>query len=570
MEANYLNVLCRKTGSLLFLFCFSFVLQSPSMLAQPDVELSGPVISGLNQPTQFVNAGDGSNRVFIVHKGGLIKVYNGNFTFLNDFLTVSNIATSGERGLLSMAFHPDYESNGFFYVYYTSNRPDSIGNLEIARYKVDPGNSNLAIPNSRRVVLSIPHPAENHNGGELHFGPDGYLYLSTGDGGGGGDPDNNGQNTATLLGKMLRIEVNTSETPPYSSIPVDNPYGNLNYCIGLRNPYRWSFDRLNGDMWIGDVGQNLWEEFDHAQAGQIAGTNFGWSCYEGDASYNTSVCLPGEDYHFPVFDYTVSSGPQSVTGGVVYRGTEFPAMYGWYFGADYFTGNFYSIKNNGASYDVYSKAISPNNIVDFGETEAGEVYVVSLGAGTVYQLTTRTEPMPLTMIDFSAGESDGAVLLQWQTAMESEVSHFEVEVSEDARNFRYLGELKARNIREGSTYAYTHDVEFDGRLFYRLKIVDYDGRESFSGVSSVFLRTGKAVTIRPTLVTNGQMSVLMRPHSGYSTLEIVTLDGKVLLSQSIDPWADMLNYSVGHYAKGMYLVRLTGERGSETHKVMVQ
>jgi len=570
MDPGYLNVLCSKTGALLFLFYFGFVLQFPTMSAQPELVLSEPVISGLNQPIQFVNAGDGSGRVFIVHKEGLIKVYDADFNFLNDFLNVTNISTSGERGLLSMAFHPDYENNGLFYVYYTGNEPGNVGALTIARYKVSAGDPDLADPASKKIVLEIEHPLGNHNGGELHFDQAGYLYLSTGDGGGGGDPGENAQDPEKLLGKLLRLEVNTSETPPFYTVPADNPFGNEVYCLGLRNPYRWSFDRFNGDLWIGDVGQNLWEEFDHVKAGEIAGTNFGWDCYEGDAPYELTGCLPAENYHFPVFDYGVP-GSQSVTGGVVYRGNRFPAMYGWYIGAEYFTTDFFLIRENGASYTIADpQTLGPSNIVDFGETEDGEVYVVSLGSGTVYQLTTSTEPMPLTMLGFSARETDGGVRLEWRTAMESGVNHFEVEVSEGAGNFRYLGELKARNVSEESTYAYTHDVAFDGRLFYRLKVVDRDGGESFSGVSSVHLRAGKAVTIRPTLVTNGELSVLMRPHSGYSTLEIVTIDGEVLLSRSIDPWADMLNCSVGHYTKGMYLVRLTGEKGSETHKVMIQ
>jgi glucose/arabinose dehydrogenase len=253
MQYNFTNI-SRQVTSLAVAMLFSFLFLNP-VAAQPALSLTPVITTGLSSPIQFVHAGDGSNRIFIVQQGATIKVYDASFNYLSDFLTVSNVTVGGERGLLSMAFHPAYASNGFSYVYYTN----TAGDLELARYHVS-SDANVADAASKVVLITIPHPTNsNHNGGELHFGADGYLYLSTGDGGGGGDVPNNAQNTAVLLGKMLRFNVNTSNVSPYYTIPAGNPFGNEIYDLGLRNPFRWSFDRLTKDMWIGDVGQDSFE-----------------------------------------------------------------------------------------------------------------------------------------------------------------------------------------------------------------------------------------------------------------------------------------------------------------------
>jgi glucose/arabinose dehydrogenase len=361
---------------------FAISLLSFSVFAQPNITLN-QVITGLNQPMQFVNAGDGSNRIFIPQKGGEIRVFDKNFTALGTFLTVTNILTNGEQGLLSLCFHPQYKTNGFFFVYYAN----ADGNLEVSRYKVRGGDTiNVANPNSKKIVLTIPHPTyNNHNGGTLRFGKDGMLYLSTGDGGGGGDPDKNAQNKNKLLGKMLRINVNTSETPPFYTLPVGNPFGNEVLAYGLRNPFRWNFDRLTGDMWIGDVGQNAFEEFNHCLSDSLVGVNYGWRCYEGSSAYNLTDCNE-TNYKFPFLTYpTVGS---SAVGGTVYRGQNFFTMQGYYFGADFYSGQLYKVKYNASTntYSTTSQSISVNGITDFGEAEDGEMYITSLYSGNVFRV----------------------------------------------------------------------------------------------------------------------------------------------------------------------------------------
>jgi glucose/arabinose dehydrogenase len=285
-----------------------------------------------------------------------------------------------------MAFHPDYVHNGFFFVYYTNG----TGDLELARYRVS-SDPNVADAASKVILKTIPHPTNaNHNGGELHFGPEGYLYLSTGDGGGSGDVPNNAQNTAVLLGKMLRFAVDTSSVAPYYTIPADNPFGNEIFAYGLRNPFRWSFDRLTHDMWIGDVGQDSFEEIDHRLADSTRGTNYGWRCYEGTNAFNTGGCGPIANYTFPVFTYPTANPSSAVTGGAVYRGETYLSLQGYYLATDFYSGSFYKIKYDSLThiYDTSSQVITPTGISDFGETEDGEMFAACLNNGSVYRIVS--------------------------------------------------------------------------------------------------------------------------------------------------------------------------------------
>jgi glucose/arabinose dehydrogenase len=293
------------------------------------------------------------------------------------------VASGGERGLLSVAFHPQYGTNGFFYVYYTG----ASGELRISRFTVS-SNANIANAASEKILLTVPHPRPNHNGGLAVFGPDGYLYLGLGDGGGGGDPDLNGQNTNALLGKILRLDVNNGD--PYA-IPSSNPFaGKTNvkqeiWAYGVRNPWRFSFDRATGLFYLADVGQDRIEEVNVVPASS-AGVNYGWNITEGSSCYATSTCNK-TGIQLPVLEYSHSNGACSITGGYVYRGTAIPELVGHYFYSDYCAGflKSFSYSNGAVSNERTWDVGSLGNVLSFGEDSSGELYVLT-SAGRVLKL----------------------------------------------------------------------------------------------------------------------------------------------------------------------------------------
>ncbi|HNC09570.1 MAG TPA: PQQ-dependent sugar dehydrogenase, partial [Anaerolineales bacterium] len=294
------------------------LVQSTSSLAQLEFQ---PIATGLSSPVDIVQAGDGSNRLFFVEQNGAIRVYKNGQVLSTAFLDISNLVTTGsELGLLGLAFHPSYESNGYFFVDYTRTEGGQLQTV-IARYQVstDP---DIADINSASILLTIDQDFENHNGGQIHFGPDGYLYIGMGDGGNGGDPNNRAQDPNSLLGKMLRIDVDSGS--PYA-IPPSNPFVSNGavadeiWAFGLRNPWRFSFDRLTGDLFIADVGQNAWEEVNIQPASSTGGENYGWSCDEGNHDYNNSRdCTIYGVLTNPQIEYEHGPGDSigcSVTGG---------------------------------------------------------------------------------------------------------------------------------------------------------------------------------------------------------------------------------------------------------------
>jgi len=354
----------------------------PCSLFAQQVQLSS-VLSGLSSPLFVGHAGDGSNRLFIVERGGIIRVRQPGASASTVFLDIRGKVLAGsERGLLGLAFHPQYAGNGRFFVYYTRA---GDGTIVLSEYRVST-NPDIA-GTAEKVLLTIPHPTyANHNGGMLAFGPDGYLYAGVGDGGGGNDPSNNAQNLNTLLGKILRIDVNlpAGSTLPYRS-PPDNPFigaipgGDEIFAYGMRNPWRFSFDALTGQLWVGDVGQDAREEVDTPI---FKGGNYGWRVYEGFMCTNIdpSSCSPTA-YESPLFDYAHINGRCSVTGGYVYRGSKGVLPADTYVYGDFCTGEIFAW--NGSTQRVLLDTAV--NISSFGEDEAGELYVVGLG-GTVSRL----------------------------------------------------------------------------------------------------------------------------------------------------------------------------------------
>ena len=404
-------------------------LGNTAVSAQPTTEPAAPdgsvsltvsaVESGFTLPVDIANAGD--DRLFIVEKLGFIRIIDPDGNTLPDpFLDISTLVDTfnSEQGLLGLAFHPNYPATPYFYVNYTAKLGD--GDTIIARYTVS-SDPNVADPNSAVEILRLEQPNDNHNAGDLNFGPqDGYLYIALGDGGGGGDTGTghtdgigNAQDMTKLLGKVLRINVDggsglapdcgttSSGTPPYT-IPNDNPFtaSGDNICdeiwaSGLRNPWRVSFDQETFDYYIADVGQNLWEEVNFQPASSTGGENYGWRCYEGNHAFNTTNCGNITTYQFPFTEYPhdnpepngeINEG-QAITGGYVYRGNDYPSLNGIYIYADYISSNFWLAQNDGGWNITPLGGIGVSNPSTFGEGCDGELYVASY-SGTIYQVQT--------------------------------------------------------------------------------------------------------------------------------------------------------------------------------------
>lgn len=534
-------------------------------IGQPTVSLT-PVITGLTTPIQLVNAGDGSNKIYIVQKDGVIKVYSAAYSFLANLVTVTGISNSGEQGLLSMAFDPQFASNGFFYVYYVN----TSGNLELARYHISV-TPNVADAASKVILITIPHPTNtNHNGGTLQFGADGNLYLSTGDGGGAGDVPNNAQNTTKLLGKILRFAVTNDNTPPYYTIPAGNPFGNEVFVYGLRNPFRWSFDRLTHDMWIGDVGQDSWEEIDYRAAASINGTNFGWHCYEGNVTYNTTGCGAPSSYVFPVYTYPTQNPSAAVTGGVVYRGGIYLDLYGYYIATDFYSGIIYKVVPDGAGgFTTTTQVLSPNvtGVANFGETEDGEIYAVSLTAGTVSHLTA-SGAVPVILSSFSGTASNNMADLVWHTSSEINVQKFEVEYSTTGTGYTYAGMVAARNIANGTGYTFSVPMNNSNTVFYRLKIFNTDGSYTYSQVIRVVAVSKVRHFVSPSVITDGNIHINLAGER-FQSFELISMNGGLVFKKDISGETGSFEIQSGRMVAGVYMVRLVRSGGVVVEKVMV-
>jgi len=365
------------TLALLYAYCFSFG-QLPTPLS---IELTPYITSGITDPIGIEFHG---NRMFIVERDGKIKMSDDGNILPYTFLNISaKVSSGGERGLLGFAFDPDFDLNRTIYVNYTN----TVGNSVIAAYVAD-DDSLFVNPLTETIFFTVNQPYSNHNGGRIQFGPDGYLYIGFGDGGLANDPENRAQNPQLMLGKMLRIDVDANGY----SIPPDNPFVNNTdtlpeiWALGLRNPWRFTFDSQTGDLWIGDVGQELFEEIDFQPAGSAGGHNYGWRCYEGFHVFNAAGCGPASSYDFPVAEYSHGGGNCSITGGYVYRGTDSELLNGVYLYIDFCTGNMAGLA------DITNDPISSFNLGSFGfgystfgQDENGEMYMARL-PNAIYKL----------------------------------------------------------------------------------------------------------------------------------------------------------------------------------------
>jgi glucose/arabinose dehydrogenase len=388
--------------------------------AAPEIALE-TFATGLAQPTAIAHAGDA--RLFLTLQRGQIVLFENGRVLSTPFLDIrSLVSCCGERGLLGLAFHPRYSGNGFFFVDYTNGAGDTV----IARYHVSAGNPDAADPASGLTLLTIPQPFANHNGGQLAFGPDGYLYVGMGDGGSANDPMCNGQRDDTLLGKILRLDVDAnSSSSPFYGIPPDNPFAAPGgareeiWAKGLRNPWRFSFDRSTGDLFIGDVGQDSREEIDFQPAGTPGGRNSGWTVMEGTAcgAGGTSGCPSGvpacnaAELTRPIFEYTHSAGDCSVTGGFVYRGALYPQLAGTYFYGDYCTGKIWGARLTGGAWTTQLFAPRATGLTTFGEDAAGELYLAT-ESGLFARVVSSAAPAPaVSSVTPDSGSSRGGAMV---------------------------------------------------------------------------------------------------------------------------------------------------------------
>jgi len=569
------------------LFTSLSILFTTLLLSQPIIEFVEPV-GGFNSPVDVTGCGDGSGRLFIVERAGRIRIYNQNtgLTQATFFLNITDrVLSGGEQGLLGVAFHPDYATNGRFYVNYTSQARPGIpeGTTVIARFISTVGGP-TAPSSTEQILLTIEQPEDNHNAGDLAFGPDGYLYIPTGDGGGSGDPQDNAQNFGSLLGKMLRIDVNSPGGGLNYGIPTDNPYLATNdnipdeiYAVGLRNPWRISFDRFTGDLWIGDVGQNAREEVNFQAAGSAGGQNYGWDCREGNIPYDGSSsanCANGSTYTPPVFDYVHdnNTGGFSVTGGFVYRGTA-ADLDGYYVCADFVTSRLFL-------YEPATETLSTQDetevtgISSFGEDDNGELYVVQLN-GTLHRVTTNSV-LPVELMHWTATPRGKTVELAWATASETGAEDFLLERSTDGVNFSPLAIQEALgNATDEAVYGYTDEEPLPGLSYYRLVQRDFDGTYTTYAIRTVTFtdEVDNGLRIFPNPSAGDFVLDFTSPPTGGSvSLRVFSLDGQQVFAEkrAVTPGQERLAYRLPALPVGMYQVLVMHDNDVYSQRLVLE
>lgn len=564
----------------------SFILFTSTMYAQPDLIFNQ--ITSVSNAVGVTGAGDNSNRLFIVNESGIIRVFDltTNTLVTNSYLDITDrVLFGGEQGLLGLAFHPNFETNGHFYVNYID---EATGDTHVSRFTAASPTSNATVdPGTELILLTVEQPFANHNGGDLKFGPDGYLYIALGDGGNGGDPGNRAQDPQNLLGKILRIDVDNTDPGKNYAIPTTNPFRGVQtptdyldeiWSLGLRNPWRISFDRGTGDMYIADVGQGAWEEVNFEPSG-VGGRNYGWRCYEGNHTYNTSGCLTMTSYTFPVFEYDHgANGGQSITGGFVYRGTDVPSLAGWYICTDYVSGNFWLLRKNGSIWtvDFQPDVVTGTNaavgsISSFGEDDEGELYATRL-SGAIYKVSAT--PLPLELLSFTGIFKDGRVVLNWSTAVERNGSHFDIERKTTTGAFEKIGQVAATGESSmQQRYGYEDLTAEKGENIYRLKMVDHDQRFEYSSAVSVVVNEPNDWTLSPN-PARGKVSLLIKREGEAPSLRLTMTDvqgNEVFGWQETNPsFPYAKEFSVAHLPAGVYFCRLETGATSEVRRFVVK
>jgi len=562
-------------GKLKYILLLVIVVQMTNF-AQYNFEIAFPNLN-FSSALDLQNAGDGSDRLFAVERSGIIKVFpnQSSVSTTKTFLNITDRVTAGgETGLLGLAFHPNYETNGYFYVNYTA--PSPLRTI-ISRFSVSSSNPDSADKNTELILLAYNQPYSNHNGGWIAFGPDGNLYIASGDGGSGGDPQNNSQNITNLLGKIIRIDVNNPQSPLNYGIPVDNPFvdsTNVNirkeiYAWGLRNPWRCSFDPVTGWLWAGDVGQGEWEEVDIIENGK----NYGWRCYEGNHPYNLTGC--NGIYENPIWEYAHNStGGFSITGGYVYRGQNVPELYGKYIYGDYVSTRVWALEYDGINPAVNNQITqAPGSITSFGVDEDQELYLVSFN-GKIYKFIPSV--VPVELISFSATVLDGKVKLDWYTSTETNNGGFTIQRSKDDVNYEDIffitgnGTSTNRNV-----YSYMDESVISGVYYYRLKQVDFDGSFEYLNVIAVDLGIPEQFLLEqnyPNPFNPKTIIAFKTAAEGQISLKVYDVLGNevaTLLDEQKPAGSYDVELDASQLTSGIYFYKLTAGEFSSTRKMIL-
>ena len=548
------------------------------LVAQPNLEtvlLPNTTASSFSQPVDITGAGDDSGRLFVVEKRGAIKVYDQTTERVVDDLLLdirSQVQSScGECGLLGLAFDPDFATNGHFYVNYNRGSR-STPTTVISRFTVGAG-ENVVDPATEIEILTLVQPFNNHNAGDLAFGPDGYLYIPLGDGGSGSDPLDNGQDPTNFFGKMLRIDVANASSARGYSIPPDNPFvgddavADEIWALGLRNTWRISFDRLTGDLYMADVGQNAREEVNRQPASSTGGENYGWDCREGFISHSGSSsneCIAGSVYTEPLFDYQHGSATgRSITGGFVYRGTTARDLIGYYVCADFASNRFFLMPPAGAGNDdlILQVSAGVTSVSSFGEDDSGNLFVASLN-GSVSEVTT-TNALPTELVSWSGAPAEKEILLTWEVTAQENVARYSVEKLNSDNEF-----LEITSVPATTDLSYRYETvdptPTSGTNTYRLNAIDTDGSQRYSEVIDVrYGTTGtNELSIAPN-PNNGsfEMSGFDATSAAVSEADVTLVngEGRVVTRQRLRITGGKVTLAIADLPAGVYqLVALQG------------
>ncbi len=477
------------------------------------------------------------------------------------------LVSGGERGLLGLAFHPDFAENGLFYVNYTASSP-----LRTVVSEFSVGSDEMGDPDSEIILLEFNQPFNNHNGGQISFGPDGFLYIASGDGGSGGDPQGNSQNTQNLLGAMLRIDVDNPDDGLNYGIPSDNPFLNSDdgadeiFAWGLRNPWRFSFDRAEGDLWTGDVGQNAWEAIHIVENG----LNYGWAIIEGSNCYPPGSSCDTEGLEMPVFEYDHSEGDRSITGGYVYRGEANPSLDGMYIYGDYISGRIWALDYDKDSGEVISNTElinTPFFISSFGEDANGEIYVLAYNTGRIYRFEAEVETPEIPDSPEITSPMNNETVnpehqVEWTEVDDADLYSVQIALSEDFETIAFEETLESTSVTV---------LLDEGTYFVQVNAVNEAGAGEFSNIISYQVES--PVSVDPDAELPGEFSITNAypnpfnpssqitfdlPESGHVKIEVFSIDGQhvsTLANQRFSSGSHTITFDATGLSSGIYLVR---------------